>query len=103
MRPSLRKGAYAALSGAPWQEIRVRFGRDDSSVCGVEGFDEEFGKSEGHTAGPSTALRFGRDDSSVCGVEVLTENSGSPRGTQQVPPLRFASVGMTALFVGLRF
>jgi hypothetical protein len=29
MRPSLRKGAYAALSSATWQEIRVRFGRDD--------------------------------------------------------------------------
>jgi hypothetical protein len=25
----------------------------------------------------------------------LMKNSGSPRGTQQVPPLRFASVGMT--------
>jgi hypothetical protein len=30
MRPSLRKGAYAALSSAAWQEIRVRFGRDDT-------------------------------------------------------------------------
>jgi hypothetical protein len=29
MRPSLRKGAHAALSSAAWQEIRVRFGRDD--------------------------------------------------------------------------
>jgi hypothetical protein len=29
MRPFLRKGAYAALSSAAWQEIRVRFGRDD--------------------------------------------------------------------------
>jgi hypothetical protein len=28
MRPSLRKGAYAALSSAAWQEIRVRSGRD---------------------------------------------------------------------------
>jgi hypothetical protein len=32
MRPSLRKGAYAALSSAAWQEIRVRSGRDDTSV-----------------------------------------------------------------------
>ncbi len=31
MRPSLRKGAYAALSSAAWQEIRVRSGRDDTS------------------------------------------------------------------------
>ena len=29
MRLSLRKGAYAALSNAVWQEIRVRSGRDD--------------------------------------------------------------------------
>jgi hypothetical protein len=32
MRPSLRKGAHAALSSAAWQEIRVRSGRDDTSV-----------------------------------------------------------------------
>src|ERR1700723_2919489 len=31
MRPSLRKGAHAALSSAAWQEIRVRRGRDDNS------------------------------------------------------------------------
>jgi hypothetical protein len=31
MRPSLRKGAHVALSSAAWQEIRVRFGRDDTS------------------------------------------------------------------------
>jgi hypothetical protein len=29
MRLSLRKGAQVALSRAAWQEIRVRFGRDD--------------------------------------------------------------------------
>ena len=38
VRPSLRKGAYAALSSAAWQEIRVRSGRDDkgegiASIC----------------------------------------------------------------------
>jgi hypothetical protein len=32
MRPSLRKGAHAALSDAAWQEIRVRSGRDDNFV-----------------------------------------------------------------------
>jgi hypothetical protein len=32
MRPSLRKGAHAALSSAAWQEIRVRSGRDDNSL-----------------------------------------------------------------------
>jgi hypothetical protein len=34
MRLSLRKGAQTALSSAAWQEIRVRFGRDDNSVGG---------------------------------------------------------------------
>jgi hypothetical protein len=34
MRPSLRKDARVALSSAVWQEIRVRFGRDDTSVWG---------------------------------------------------------------------
>src|SRR6202041_185599 len=28
----LQKGAYAALSSAAWQEIRVRSGRDDTSI-----------------------------------------------------------------------
>jgi hypothetical protein len=31
MRLSLRKGAYAVLSSAAWQEIRVRSGRDGNS------------------------------------------------------------------------
>src|SRR5580698_2096204 len=35
MRPSLRKGAYAALSSATWQEIRVRSGRDDKGEDGA--------------------------------------------------------------------
>jgi hypothetical protein len=29
MRLSLRKAAHAIVSSATWQEIRVRFGRDD--------------------------------------------------------------------------
>jgi hypothetical protein len=33
MCPSLRKGAYAALSSGAGQEIRVRSGRDDTSFC----------------------------------------------------------------------
>jgi hypothetical protein len=41
MRPSLRKGAYAALSSPTWKEIRVRSGRDDTS-----GFDrKEYGSA----------------------------------------------------------
>ena len=36
MRLSLRKGAYAALSSAVWQAIRLRFGRDDNSLLTLE-------------------------------------------------------------------
>jgi hypothetical protein len=35
IRLSLRKGAHAALSGAVWQEIRVRSGRDDKVEGGI--------------------------------------------------------------------
>ena len=35
IRPSLRKGAHAALSSAAWQEIRVRSGRDDKGEGGA--------------------------------------------------------------------
>ena len=50
MRPSLRKGAHVVLSSAAWQEIRVRFGRDDKG----EGsdFSEEWLVAEGN-ADPS--------------------------------------------------
>jgi hypothetical protein len=34
-RLSLKKGAHAVLSGAAWQEIRVRSGRDDNSFLGL--------------------------------------------------------------------
>src|ERR1700678_4648724 len=59
MRPSLRKGAHAALSSAAWQEIRVRSGRDDK----VEGSASiESSDWDGGNADPSTTLRSGRDD-----------------------------------------
>src|SRR5882757_3178081 len=32
-----RKGAHLALSSAAWQEIRVRFGRDDKGEGGASG------------------------------------------------------------------
>jgi hypothetical protein len=32
LRLSLRKAAHAAISGAAWQEIRVRSGRDDNGM-----------------------------------------------------------------------
>jgi hypothetical protein len=36
MRLSLRRGAFAVLSSAAWQEIRVRCGRDDKFVAKTE-------------------------------------------------------------------
>jgi hypothetical protein len=53
MRPSLRKGAYAALSSAAWQEIRVRSGRDDKGESGASIEPLVVGLKE--TAGPSTS------------------------------------------------
>ena len=35
------------------------------------------------------------DDNSVWVLEFDTENSGEPTGAPQIPPLRFAPVGMT--------
>ena len=37
MRLSSKKGAHLALSSAAWQEIRVRFGRDDKGEGGASG------------------------------------------------------------------
>src|ERR1700733_15926745 len=42
MRLSLRKGAHAASSSAAWQEIRVRSGRDDTSVWNGQKNSREF-------------------------------------------------------------
>ena len=45
-------------------------------------------------------VHCGRDDKSVWGLGFLTENSGGPRGALQIPPLRYAPVGMTKGRVG---
>jgi hypothetical protein len=47
------------------------------------------------SGGPSASLRYGRDDNSAWMLGFGTENSGGPRGALQIPPLRYASVGMT--------
>jgi hypothetical protein len=47
------------------------------------------------TADPSTALRSGRDDKGLGGASSERRVSGLEE--QQVPPLRFAPVGMTLL------
>src|ERR1700723_2411129 len=54
----LQKGAHAALSSAAWQEIRVRSGRDDTSVCN----GKRLGEVKGEPQIPR--LRSGRDDTS---------------------------------------
>ena len=53
------------------------------------------------TADPSTALRSGRDDkgSAVAQVGVVSGRGNKP----QVPPLRFAPVGMTRGVLWLRW
>ena len=57
----------------------------------------EFGRPEGRTAEPSTALRFGRDDKGEGGSSIKRLMSGLEK--QQVPPLRCAPVGMTLLLL----
>jgi hypothetical protein len=74
------------LSSAAWQEIRVRFGRDDTSFSDVGVCYGEFGNAEGRTADPSTALRSSRDDKGESGA--LKEGWLVAEGEQQVPPLR---------------
>jgi hypothetical protein len=77
MRLSLRKAAHAAMSSAAWQEIRVRSGRDDKVEGGVYLCFGYGGWGERQVIRDAPlAVAFGR-------------------GAQQVPPLRYAPVGMT--------
>src|ERR1700722_10360736 len=88
------------------QSLRVRnsrslhSGRDDTFVLGVEVLHGRFGREEGRTADPSATLRFGRDDKGEGSASVQIR---SWMIEQQVPPHRFASVGMTHLFWMLGF
>jgi hypothetical protein len=66
------------------------------------GFRKTFPRKSRRTAGPSTSLRFGRDDKArgVTQVGVAAgwafEKPFQERAAEpQVPPLRYASVGMT--------
>ncbi len=79
----LQKGAHAVLSNAAWQEIRVRSGRDDKGEVGA--FNKDWLADDG-TAGLSAPLH--------CVEKHFQERSVE----QQVPPPRYASVGMTLLF-----
>jgi hypothetical protein len=54
--PFFTEGAHAALSSAVRQEIRVRSGRDDTSVWVFRVCYGKFGRAEGRTADPSTSL-----------------------------------------------
>ena len=63
MRLSLRKGAYAALSSATWQEIRV--GMTKGKLVTFIRAVRSDGQKE--TAGPTTTLRSGRDDKFFAG------------------------------------
>ena len=58
------------------------------------GFRKTFPRMSRRTAGPSTSLRFGRDDKGR-GVAKVAWFAGWRE--PQVPPLRYATVGMTIL------
>jgi hypothetical protein len=78
----LQKGAHAALSNAAWQEIRVRFGRDDKG----EGSSSIRSRIvDGRTAGPSTTLRSGRDDNSVWVLKAWYGEFGRAEGRTTGP------------------
>jgi len=71
MRLSSKKGAHLALSSAAWQEIRVRFGRDDKGEGGApmgerprtKGvFFITLGGPQAHDSSGPTARRGRRDD-----------------------------------------
>ena len=77
-----------------------------SGVASQEGFE----RAAGRTADPSTSLRFGRDDKGrgVTQVGVVAgwafEKTFQERAAEpQVPPLRFAPVGMTILLRGANY
>ena len=91
MRPSLRKGAGVVLSSAAWQETRVRFGRDDTSVLVEELFQD---KSAEQQIPPLRYASVGMTKGRVA----LPFRLDAVDDEQQVPPLRFAPVGMTHLF-----
>ncbi len=97
MRLSLRKGAYAVLSGAAWQEIRVRSGRDDKFIAperlncrslGCPGFPVKIGgvansmrfslQKTAHAALASAASRksgYARDDKGEGGASIWCDGS----------------------------
>jgi hypothetical protein len=66
MRLSLKKGAHSALSSAAWQEIRVRFGRDDKGEGGVS-MESGLGQKAFFITlgGPQAHDSSGRDDEFV--------------------------------------
>jgi hypothetical protein len=81
---------FPAKCSYPTLRIKAEDGDPDLCVSG-EGLE----RAAGRTADPSTALRSGRDDKG---------RAGDSRGScewegekEQVPPLRFAQVGMTIL------
>jgi hypothetical protein len=117
--------------GTAGPSTSLRFGRDDTSVWGL-GFSREdlggpkgalqipplrsapVGMTKGRVALPFdilywdrgnsrslTSLRSGRDDKGESGASICHSLLGARE--QQVPPLRFAPVGMTLLSGGLRF
>src|ERR1700722_11733983 len=90
MRPSLRKGADAALSRAEWQEIRVRSGRDDkgegSASLQIRYWDDEQQDPPLRFAPVGMTLRLGTDKRSCWTEGVLATRRLFLGGKQQDPP-----------------
>jgi hypothetical protein len=75
MRLSLKKGAHAVFSGAAWQEIRVRSGREDKFVTKLETIL--------HGNGPLLSHKFVISTGGVMGLRPtkVMKNAFSPETT----------------------
>ena len=77
MRPSLRKGAHAAVSSDAWQEIRVRSGRDDNLSGNAKyGFQDELSSRPERSVVEGSAVR----PSGFPNSGVLTQTLNLPAG-----------------------
>jgi hypothetical protein len=101
MRLSLKKGAHVALSSEAWQEIRVRFGRDDKGEGGAF-MESGLGQKAFFITlgGPQAHDSSGRDDKkerAVVKEKAVAKGEGGCWGRKVPSPLTTA-LSLTPLF-----
>jgi len=103
MRLSSKKGAHLALSSAAWQEIWVRFGRDDKGEGGAPMGERPRTKGVFFITlgGPQAHDSSGRDDKFWVGSRVEKLKVEREKGKKQTPKrANDARFGMTGLWGG---